>query len=85
MSNCSRQFEVMHPESTPVTALFGIPAFSLVLGAVLMAAIGSLFFGISRWRQPRGKPLTITAGIVLLLFLIAVICVLITVSSGSMG
>ena len=65
--------------------LFGIPVFTLVLGLVLFAALAGTVFGIWRWKRPAGKIVLILSALVLLLFALAVACVLITVASGSMG
>lgn len=75
----------MHDISPPFLALLGLPTFSLVVGLVFVVTIAALVFGVCRWKQPRGKVAAIAAGVVLLLFAVVVLCVLMTVSSGSMG
>ena len=65
--------------------LFGIPLFTLVLGTVFLAALAGLSFGVFRWRQRTGKILVIASAFTLLLFALAIMLVLITVGSGSMG
>ncbi len=65
--------------------LFGIPLFTLIVGITFAAAVGALLFGLSRWRRPSGKIAVIVSSIVLLLFGLAIILVLVTVGSGSMG
>jgi len=65
--------------------LFGIPLFTLVVGITFLAALAALFFGVSRWRQPSGKIAVIASACVLLLFALAIVLVLATVGSGSMG
>ncbi|MBL8859363.1 MAG: hypothetical protein JNL28_12705 [Planctomycetes bacterium] len=62
-----------------------MPTFSLVVGLILVAAILAIIVGIARWRQTWGKVLVLAASVVLLTFAAVVCCVLITVSSGSMG
>lgn len=63
----------------------GIPLFTLIVGSVFLAALAGLFFGILRWRQRTGKTIAIGSAVVLLLFALAIMLVLITVESGSMG
>lgn len=65
--------------------LFGIPLFTLVVAGVLCAAMAGLTVGVFRWRRPTGKLLVIASAGILLLFALAVMLVLITVESGSMG
>lgn len=65
--------------------LLGIPVFTLVVGIVFLAALAGLSFGVFRWRQRTGKILVIASAFVLLLFALAVMLVLVTVGSGSMG
>ena len=65
--------------------LFGIPLFTLVVGIVFFAALAALFFGISRWSRPIGKIAVIASAFILLLFALAIILVLVTIASGSMG
>ena len=65
--------------------LFGIPLFTLVVGLLFFAALAGLFFGLSRWRQPIGKIAVIASAFILLLFALAIVLVLLTVASGSMG
>ena len=65
--------------------LFGIPLFTLVVGIIFFAAVAGLFFGVSRWRQPAGKIAVFASVFILLLFALAIILVLVTVGSGSMG
>jgi hypothetical protein len=65
--------------------LFGMPLFTLVVGIIFVVALAVLFFGISRWRQPVGKIAVIASACVMLLFTLAIVLVLITVGSGSMG
>ncbi len=64
---------------------FGIPLFTLVVGIMFFAALAGLFVGVSRWRQPGGKIAVIASESILLLFALAIILVLVTVGSGSMG
>jgi hypothetical protein len=65
--------------------LFGIPLFTLVVGIVFLAALAGLSFGVFRWRQRTGKIVLIASAFILLLFVLAIVLVLITVGSGSMG
>ena len=65
--------------------LFGIPFFTLAVGIAFLVAAGALYFGVSHWRQRRGKVAVLAGGSILLLFALAVICVIVTVTSGSMG
>lgn len=65
--------------------LFGIPFFTLVVGILFVAAIAGLLFGLSRWGRPSGKVAVLVSTFVLLLFVLAIILVLVTVGSGSMG
>lgn len=65
--------------------LFGIPAFTLVVGIIFLAALAGLSFGVFRWRQRTGKILVIASAFILLLFALAIMLVLVTVHSGSMG
>ena len=65
--------------------LFGIPLFTLLVGSVFLAALAGLSFGVFRWKQRTGKIVTIAFALILLLFALAILFVLITVGSGSMG
>jgi hypothetical protein len=65
--------------------LFDIPIFTLVVGIMFFVALAVLCFGISRWRQPVGKIAVFSSVFILLLFTVAIVLVLITVGSGSMG
>lgn len=65
--------------------LFGLPLFTLIVGIVFLAALAGLSFGLFRWRRRAGKIAAIASAFVLLLFALAIILVLITVESGSMG
>ncbi len=65
--------------------LVGIPLFTLIVGIVFLAALAGLTFGVFRWRQRTGKIVAIVSAFILLLFALAVMLVLITVGSGSMG
>ena len=65
--------------------LFGIPLFTLLVGSVYLAALAGLSFGVFRWKQRTGKIVTIAFALILLLFALAILFVLITVGSGSMG
>lgn len=65
--------------------VFGIPFFTLGVGVVLLGSLAALLFGVSRWKRPAGKIVVIGSSIVLLLFALAVVLVLVTVASGSMG
>lgn len=65
--------------------LFGIPLFTLVVGIVFLAALVGLTYGVFRWRQRTGKIVLIASAFLLLLFALAIMLVLITVGSGSMG
>jgi len=65
--------------------LFGIPVFTLVVGSLFLAALIAVVFGLARWKQPVGKIAVVAGALVLLLFALAVVLVLITVGSGSMG
>jgi hypothetical protein len=65
--------------------LFGIPLFTLVVGIVFLAALAGLVFGLFRWKQRTGKMVVIASAIILLLFALAIMLVLVTVGSGSMG
>lgn len=75
----------MNPERFSILSLPGVPAFSLALGLMFVSALVALVFGLSKWRQTKGKVIAITAGLVLLAFAVVAICVLLTVWSGSMG
>lgn len=74
----------MNAVSLSLLALLRVPTFSLVAGLVIVAAIVASVLGVSRWQQTNGKVIAIVAGAVLLSCVAAVICVLITVWSGSM-
>ena len=65
--------------------LFGIPLFTLVVGIVFLAALAGLSFGVLRWRERTGKIVVIASAFILLLFALAIMLVLITVGSGTMG
>jgi hypothetical protein len=65
--------------------LVGIPLFTLIVGIVFLAALAGLIFGVFRWRQRTGKIVVIASAFILLLFALAIMLVLITVGSGSMG
>jgi hypothetical protein len=65
--------------------IFGNPLFTLVVGVVFLAALAAMFFGVSRWSQPSGKIAVIASTFILLLFALAIILVLATIGSGSMG
>ncbi len=65
--------------------LFGIPLFILMVGVLFVAALAGLFFGIPRWRQPRGKIVVIASAFLLLLFAVVVSFALVTIESGRMG
>lgn len=65
--------------------LLGIPVFTLAVGIMFLAALAGLSFGVLRWRQRTGKILVIASALVLLLFALAIMLVLMTVGSGSMG
>ena len=65
--------------------LFGIPLFTLVVGVILIAALAGLFFGFPRRKQLGGKIAVIASSIVLVIFALAVLLVIVTVGSGSMG
>lgn len=62
-----------------------IPLFTLLVGIVFFAALAGLSFGIFHWRQRTGKIVVIASAFILLLFVLAIMLVLITVVSGSMG
>jgi hypothetical protein len=65
--------------------LLGIPLFTLVVGVLFIAALAGLTVGVIRWRRRSGKALVIVSALVLLLYALAVVLVLLTVASGSMG
>jgi hypothetical protein len=65
--------------------LLSLPVFTLVVGIIFLAALAGLSFGVFRWRQRTGKILVIASAFTLLLFALAIMLVLITVGSGSMG
>jgi hypothetical protein len=65
--------------------LFGLPVFTLIVGAVCLAALAGLVLGVLRWRQRSGRVVLLASALVLLLLALAVVMVLITVLSGSMG
>ena len=65
--------------------LVGIPLFTLIAGIVIFAALAGMSFGVCRWRQRTGKIVFIASAFILLLFALAIMLVLITVGSGSMG
>ncbi len=65
--------------------LFGIPLFTLIVGSVFLASLAGLSFGVFRWRQRTGKIVVLASAFILLLFALAIMLVLITVGSGSMG
>ncbi len=75
----------MNPVSPFVLALLRTPSFTLVVGHVVVAAIVAFVVGVSRWKQTSGRVIAIAAGVVLIFCAAIVICVLITVWSGSMG
>ena len=65
--------------------LFGLPVFTLIVGVLFLAALAGLSFGIFRWKQRAGKAAAVASAFVLMLFALAIMMVLITVGSGSMG
>lgn len=65
--------------------LFGYPVFTLIVGAVFLAALSGLFYGIPRWVKLKGKIAVIASTCVLLFFAVAIALVCFTVWSGSMG
>ncbi len=65
--------------------LFGIPLFTLVVAIVFLASLAGLCFGVFRWKQGAGKIVAIASAFVLLVFALAIMSVLITVGTGSMG
>ncbi len=65
--------------------LFGVPLFTLVIGIAFLATLAGLAFGVFRWRQLIGKVVFMASAFGLLLFALAIMLVLITVGSGSMG
>ena len=75
----------MNSLSPSFFAFLNIPIFSLIAGSVLLAGLVSLIVGLCRWKRTSGKVMVVLGGLVILLFLAAVACVLLTVWSGSMG
>jgi hypothetical protein len=65
--------------------LLGIPVFTLVAGIIFLSALAGLSFGVFRWRLRSGKILVIVSGLIMLLLTLALILVLMTAGSGSMG
>ena len=65
--------------------LFGIPLFTLIVGVLFVAALAGLFFGIPRWKKTGAKIAVIASSFVLLIFAVAIVLVILTVTSGSMG
>ena len=65
--------------------IFVMPAFTLIIGVLFLAALAGLVLGIPRWRKPVAKVAVIASTLVLLLLALATVLVLITVWSGSMG
>jgi len=65
--------------------MFGIPLFTLIVGAILFAAICGFIVGSTHWQRPAGKVLSVASGMALLVLVVVAVCVLITVHLGSMG
>jgi len=65
--------------------LFSIPVFTIIIGALFVAALAGLFFGIPRWKKTGAKIAVVASTLVLLIFAGAIVFVILTVSSGSMG
>ena len=65
--------------------LFGIPLFTLIVGVLFVAALAGLLFGVPRWKKTGGKISVIATSFVLLIFAAAIVLVILTVRSGSMG
>ena len=65
--------------------LLGMPLFTLMVGMVFLGALAGLTYGIFRWKRRAGKIATVMSALVLMAFAVAIILVLITVGSGSMG
>ena len=65
--------------------LFGIPLFTLIVGVLFVAALAGLFFGIPRWKKAGAKITVIASSFILLIFAAAIVLVILTVRSGSMG
>lgn len=65
--------------------LFGVPAFSIALGSVLLAVLAALIFGVVRWKHRSGKIALAVSLAALLLAGLVIGLVLLTVKSGSMG
>jgi len=65
--------------------LFDIPVFTIIIGALFVAALAGLFFGIPRWKKTGAKIAVVASSLVLLIFAGAIVLAIFTVSSGSMG
>ncbi len=65
--------------------LFGLPLFTLIATAVFLAALAGLTLGVCQWRQRAGKIVAVASAFVLLLYALVILCVLVTVGTGSMG
>ena len=62
-----------------------MPSFAIAIGAAFVASLAGLAFGVLGWRRRTGKIVLFASAFVLLLFATAVMLVLMTVGSGSMG
>lgn len=66
-------------------AWFGVPAFSIVAGLMVVTTIGAFIFGLCNWKNTSGKVTAILSGLILALLALVAFGVLLTVWSGSMG
>ncbi len=65
--------------------LFGIPVFTIVISLLLLTAVTLFLWGVTHWKKTAGKIAAVAAGLVLLAMILAVLAMLLTVASGSMG
>lgn len=74
----------MHQTIFP-EGLIGIAPFTLTIEVAFLAALAGLALGVLRWRRRTGRILFFASAVIMLLFAVAILLVLITVGSGSMG
>jgi hypothetical protein len=84
-SEVERATRAMQPVVTSRFTLLGLPPSVLVVGLVILTAMAAFIIGVRHWRSAAGKAATIVSGLILIVFAIVIFCVLLTVSSGSMG
>lgn len=65
--------------------LFGIPVFTIVISLLLLSAVTLFIWGVTHWKKATGKIAVVAAGLVLLATILAVVAILLTVATGSMG